>query len=126
MTYQKCPIPDAFAVLSGPYPPDDLGFKSDQLQILSNSRDTPWSDPGMHKHTASDEAYMVLEGDITLMIEDERVIVGPGEICFVPAGVFHALIHVTPPYRGFVIRAPALDDKVSRDFAETVEQDPAD
>jgi mannose-6-phosphate isomerase-like protein (cupin superfamily) len=121
MTYRKRGIPDQFAVLRGPCPPDDLGFRSDQLQILCNSRDTPWSDPGMHSHTVSDEAYLVLEGDITLVIEDERVVVGPGEICFVPAGTFHALTHVTTPYRGFVIRGPALDDKITREFASSVE-----
>lgn len=70
----------------------------------------------MHQHAVGDEAYMVLEGVITLMIEDEQVTVGPGEICFVAAGTIHALIEVTPPYRGFVIRAPAIEDKISREY----------
>lgn len=101
MSYRKRSIPDSFAVLSGPRPPDELTFKSDQLQILCNSRNTTWRDPGMHQHAVGDEAYMVLEGVITLMIEDEQVTVGP---------------EVTPPYRGFVIRAPAIEDKISREY----------
>lgn len=70
----------------------------------------------MHMHAVGDEAYLVLDGSITLLIEDEQVAVGPGEICLVPAGTFHALTEVTPPYRGFVIRSPAIDDKVSRPY----------
>ncbi|MGB3329466.1 MAG: cupin domain-containing protein [Thermomicrobiales bacterium] len=116
MPYRRIGIPETFAVLSGPNPPDDAGFRSNRLQILGNSRDTPWSDPDMHMHTEGDEAYLVLEGSITLLIEDERVRVSAGEVCFVAAGTFHALIDVTPPYRGFVIRAPAIDDKVSRPY----------
>ncbi|MGN6484585.1 MAG: cupin domain-containing protein [Thermomicrobiales bacterium] len=116
MPYRTISIPDHFAVLSGPDPPDDMGFRSNHLQILCNSRSTPWSDPGMHAHTLGDEAYLVLEGAITLLIGETQVTVGPGEICLVSAGTFHAMIDVTTPYRGFVIRGPATDDKVSRPY----------
>jgi quercetin dioxygenase-like cupin family protein len=53
----------------------------------------------------------VLEGEITLSVGDETHRIGPGEICFVAAGVTHSLVEVTTPYRGFVIRAPAVSDK---------------
>lgn len=66
----------------------------------------------MHAHEESDEVYMVLEGAISLQIEDEITRVSAGEICFVPLGVFHAVTHVDVPYRGFVIRAPSVQDKI--------------
>lgn len=88
---------------------------SDHLQIVCNSSDMPWTDLGLHLHLESDEAYIVLEGAITLAIDEERVTVLAGEVCFVPSGVFHAVVSVETPYRGFVIRAPASQDKVYRD-----------
>lgn len=110
--FMKRQIPDEFAVLSGPYPPDDLGFRSDHLQILRNSCNTPWSDPAPHLHRESDEAYLVLEGALMLSVGDEVHRIVAGEICFVAAGVVHAIVEVDTPYSGFVIRAPAVDDKV--------------
>lgn len=110
--YLKRVIPQDFAVLSGTYPPDELCFRSDHLQILCNSSDTPWIDPSPHQHLESDEAYIVLKGMITLDVEGELVTVPAGEICFVPSGVNHAVVAVETPYRGFVVRAPALQDKV--------------
>lgn len=112
MTWLKREIPNHLAVLSGPHPPDENCFKSDSLQILCNSSDSPWVDDGLHAHLESDEVYLVLEGMIELAIEDETVIIAAGEICFVPRGAFHAVTNVHVPYRGFVIRAPSVADKI--------------
>lgn len=112
LDWAKRSIPDHFAVLSGFSPPDELGFQSDSPQILCNSSNTPWHDDGMHAHGESDGAYLVLEGTITLQIQDEIINIESGEICFVPKGVFHAVTKVTVPYRGFVLRAPSVQDKI--------------
>lgn len=112
MRFIKRSVPDTPAVLCGPRPPDPLCFPSDHLQVLCNRSDTPWVDPGIHFHEASDELYLVLQGAMSLQIDGESVIVGPGEICIVAATVPHAVVHVETPYRGFVIRAPALQHKV--------------
>ena len=104
-----------FVVLSGPNPPDHLGFQSDRIQILWNNSDQSWSDPGQHLHTNSDEVYLVLEGAIVFEVEDERFTIAAGEICLVPAGTFHAIVAVETPIKSLVIRAPASQDKVYRD-----------
>lgn len=117
ITYHKRALPESFAVLSGPFPPDDLAFKSDRIQILWNCSNAPWADPGQHLHTDSDEAYIVLSGALVLEIENERVTVASGEVCFVPAGVFHAVVEVYTPIKAFVIRSPATQDKVQREEA---------
>ena len=108
----KAQNPERYWNSKCPAPPDELCFKSDHLLLLCNNSDIPWVDPAPHVHRESDEAYMVLRGTIALNIGQDRVIVSAGEICFVPAGVAHAVVNVEVPYRGFVIRAPALSDKV--------------
>jgi mannose-6-phosphate isomerase-like protein (cupin superfamily) len=106
---------DDFVVLSGPNPPDSLGFQSERLQILWNNSDHSWADSGQHLHTDSDEVYIVLKGTIVLEIEDERLTVSAGEVCFIPSGSFHAIVAVETPVQSLVIRAPAIQDKVYRD-----------
>ncbi len=113
--YLKRALPEKyFVVLSGPNPPDSLGFQSDRIQILWNNSDQPWADADQHLHTDSDEVYLVLKGAMVLEVEDERVTVSAGEVCFVPAGTFHALVTVETPIQSLVIRSPASQDKVYR------------
>jgi mannose-6-phosphate isomerase-like protein (cupin superfamily) len=114
-TYLKRALSGDFTVLSGPAPPDDLGFQSDRLQILWNDADEPWTDSRHHLHTNSDEAYIALNGAIVLEIEDERVTVSTGEVCFVPPGVVHAVVQPERPVQALVIRASASHDKEYRD-----------
>lgn len=110
--WRKRFLPQHFAVLGGPNPPDELGFTSDHIQILWNSGDEPWKDPGQHHHTDSDEVFIVLKGSIDLDVGEERVTVGADEMCFFPAGVAHGVVKVHPPIRALVIRSPAVHDKV--------------
>lgn len=114
-TYHRRRLPPHFAVLSGPNPPDELAFKSERLQILWNDLDEPWSDPGQHYHVDSDEVFIVLKGSIEVEVDDEQFMLGAGEVCFFPAGVFHSIVTSNPPVQAFVIRAPATGDKVYRD-----------
>ncbi len=108
-------LPTGLAFLAGPQPLDDLCFRSDRLQIRWTDSDTPWTDPGPHLHRDSDEVYIVLKGSIVLDIDGEQVTVAAGEVCFVPAGVYHAVVAVETPIQDFVIRSPAGQDKVYRD-----------
>jgi mannose-6-phosphate isomerase-like protein (cupin superfamily) len=67
--------------------------------------------PHFHRH--SWEYYVVLEGTKTLEIDGELLALNAGEMAIVPAGVPHTLIGRQAPFRGFTMRAPLLDDKVS-------------
>lgn len=42
-----------------------------------------------HDHPDTDDFFLVLEGEITLDIEDRAVVLGPGELCVVPKGARH-------------------------------------
>jgi mannose-6-phosphate isomerase-like protein (cupin superfamily) len=106
-------LPNHSALLSGRQPPDQVGFQSDLLQIWYNNTTERWVDPGPHAHQISDECFIVLRGSIVVQVEDERVVIGPGEFCCFPRGLFHAVVEVHPPVETLMIRAPSVDDKVS-------------
>jgi len=65
----------------------------------------------LHLHRESWEYYVALSGTRTLQIEDEEVILQPGEMLEVSPGVKHTLSHRQAPYRGFTFRVPLRDDK---------------
>jgi len=113
-TYLRRALPAGFAVLAGPNPPDELGFRTDRLQILWNDSNDCWVDPGQHYHAESDEVFIVLKGALEIEAEDECFTLGPGEMCVFPAGVSHAVVKVHPPINHLVIRVPARQDKVYR------------
>jgi mannose-6-phosphate isomerase-like protein (cupin superfamily) len=66
----------------------------------------------LHLHQRSWEYYVALEGTKTLLVEDQRVTLEPGELLEVPPGVKHTLYGRQAPYKGFTFRVPVLDDKV--------------
>jgi quercetin dioxygenase-like cupin family protein len=60
-----------------------------------------------HLHHAEDEAFYVLEGELTVILDGEKIVAGPGSYVFLPRGVPHGfrsssdkdsrvLIHVIP------------------------------
>jgi quercetin dioxygenase-like cupin family protein len=47
------------------------------------------SSPPLHRHTREDEAWIVLDGEITFFIDDEQHTGGPGTYVFGPRGRAH-------------------------------------
>jgi mannose-6-phosphate isomerase-like protein (cupin superfamily) len=107
-------LPGYSTLLTGHTPPDEVGFRSDRLQIWFNHTDTAWADPAPHLHQESDECFIVLAGSIVVDVEGERVTIGPREFCCFEAGLYHAVVEVHPPVETLMIRAPSIDDKVYR------------
>lgn len=105
-------LPDYSTLLSGHTPPDDVGFRSERLQIWYNNTEKHWVDPAPHKHLESDECFIVLKGEIVVEVEGERFTVGPREFCCFPRGVYHSVIETHPPLESLMLRAPSIDDKV--------------
>ncbi len=67
----------------------------------------------LHLHRKSWEYYAVLQGEKTLLIENELVRVHAGEMLEVPPDVKHTLYSRQAPFVGFTMRVPVvLDDKV--------------
>jgi mannose-6-phosphate isomerase-like protein (cupin superfamily) len=42
-----------------------------------------------HSHPSSDDLFLVLSGRLTIRLRDREVVLGPGELFVVPAGVEH-------------------------------------
>lgn len=107
-------LPDYSTLLSGPMPPDEVGFQSPRLQIWYNNSNKSWVGEGErpHKHLHSDECFIVLRGSLVVDVDGRRVTIGPREFCCFPAGQYHAIVAVQQPVETLMVRAPAVGDKV--------------
>lgn len=47
------------------------------------------SAPPVHRHTHEDEAWIVLDGEVTFFLEDNQLTAGPGSYVFGPRGQAH-------------------------------------
>jgi mannose-6-phosphate isomerase-like protein (cupin superfamily) len=109
--YHHRQLPSFSTLLSGPTPRNELGFRSDHLQISYFNTNEGWGDPLPHAHQKSDECYLVLCGSLVLEIEGEQVPLGPREFCCIPKGTYHQIVKVQPPIECFILRAPSGADK---------------
>ena len=110
--YHHCKLPTFSTLLIGRVPRDEFGFSSERLQIWYNNTEDGWKDDRPHAHEESDECFIVLRGRLLVEVEGERFLVGPGEFCCFPAGVYHAVVEVYPPVESLMIRAPSVADKL--------------
>ena len=66
--------------------------------------------PPPHRHTNCSEAYFVLDGLVSIIVDDEEVTVGPEGFVLVPRGTAHTFGNSTErEARLLVIHAPAMD-----------------
>lgn len=70
--------------------------------------------PSMHHHEGEDDAFYVLDGEVTFVLEDERheVSAPPGTFVLVPPGVPHTFVNRTDmPAKILNVHAPAGFDR---------------
>jgi len=67
----------------------------------------------IHNHRLQQEVFLVLEGTLTLLVEGEDVVVGPGELVEVPPGARRQLTNRGPE----VVRLLALGGMVGNEHA---------
>ncbi len=66
--------------------------------------------PPPHRHANCSEAYFVLDGLVSVTVEDEELTVGREDFVLVPRGTTHTFANVTESEaRLLVIHAPAMD-----------------
>ena len=46
----------------------------------------------LHTHEDATETFHILEGEVTLFLDDEEVVLGPGDFALVPPGVTHSYL----------------------------------
>jgi uncharacterized cupin superfamily protein len=77
------------------------------VSIIDNTVPAHWPGPFLHKH-AFDEAFYVLEGELTFQVEDVVITKRAGELAFAPRGVAHTLAnHSDAPARYVLVCTPA-------------------
>jgi quercetin dioxygenase-like cupin family protein len=68
---------------------------------MTQSTGTP-----LHRHSADEETFIVLEGTLALLASGQRVDAGPGDIVYVAAGEPHAWRAESPLSRFLIIATP--------------------
>ncbi len=71
-----------------------------------------------HTHPELEEAIYVLEGQVEQWVEQERRLLGPGEVAHIPAGVVHATFN--PSSKDAVILAILSPGRFNGPFAVDV------
>jgi uncharacterized RmlC-like cupin family protein len=61
-----------------------------------------WDGPPLHHHDF-DEAFYVLEGELTFQLGEELRTAGPGELIFAPRGTIHTLANVADQPARYVL-----------------------
>ncbi len=63
-----------------------------------------------HIHHGGDEAFCVVEGQLEVLVGDERQLLGPGDVAYVPAGTVHTFATKgSEVSRVIVIMTPQID-----------------
>jgi mannose-6-phosphate isomerase-like protein (cupin superfamily) len=77
------------------------------VSVVDNTVPANWPGPFLHKHDF-DEAFYVLEGELTFQVEDAVITKRAGELAFAPRGVAHTLAnHSDAPARYVLVCTPA-------------------
>jgi quercetin dioxygenase-like cupin family protein len=64
----------------------------------------------LHRHEDDDETFIVLEGQLALLVRDERVDAGPGAVVHLPGGEVHAWRVESAEARFLIIATPQHED----------------
>jgi mannose-6-phosphate isomerase-like protein (cupin superfamily) len=105
------------------------GHRVGNVEFLARSADTPrfnfgvitmqprCDGPPAHEHEAEDDAFYVLDGELTFLVENEELLAGPGTFVLVPPGVRHTFANRSDAIvRMLNIHAPAgFDLRLERD-----------
>ena len=99
------------------------GHRIGNVEFLARTADTPRFTLGIieiapgrvlesHVHADEDDAFYILEGEMTFIFGDECVAAPPGTFVLVPPGIEHAFRNEqTVPVRMLNIHAPAGFDR---------------
>ena len=103
--------------------PSGHGHRVGNVEFLARTADTPRFTFGIieiaagrelesHVHTDEDDAFYILEGEMTFTFGDERVPAPPGTFVLVPPGIAHGFRNEQAlPVRMLNIHAPAGFDR---------------
>ena len=104
--------------------PPGQGLHFSNVEFLALSEDTPRFNasiftiqphrdgPPAHVHAEEDDAFLILDGELTFLLGDEEVAAPAGTFVLVPPGVEHTFANRTAaPVRVFNVHTPAGFDQ---------------
>ena len=97
------------------------------VSVVELAASPEFAGPPLHHHDF-DEAFYVLEGELTFQLGDELRTAGAGELVFAPRGSHHTLANLSgAPARYLVVCTPAgFENRFARTAAERAGLDPPD
>jgi quercetin dioxygenase-like cupin family protein len=114
------PLGDPGAMTTQTTTSADLDFLGARVRLLGGDEQTggrvgtvdmvevPAGDmPPLHVHHDEDEAFCVLDGEVTLFLPGRQIHCGPGDVALAPRGVPHTYRVGERPARWIVLSAPA-------------------
>lgn len=83
---QKVNLAEKLALFSTHWDPKIVAsYNGNDIMVVKFQGEFPF-----HKHDDTDDLFLVLEGEVTMDLEDAApVTMGPGELCVVPQGMVH-------------------------------------
>lgn len=97
-----------FGILAGA---EEAGGRFALMDTLSRKG----AEPPRHIHREEDEAWYVLEGEISFYIGDETHRATPGSFVFAPRGIPHSFVFETDVIRMLILLAPGGPEEHFRD-----------
>jgi mannose-6-phosphate isomerase-like protein (cupin superfamily) len=79
--------------------------------------------PPLHVHHRDDEAFYVIDGELSLFVAGEHLSLGPGQAALAPRGVPHCYRVESEEARWLVITTPAGFESFVREVAEPAPRD---
>ena len=61
----------------------------DRLGVVELHVEAGWSGPPPHSHGEAEHLWYVLDGEIELLVDEDRATYGPGSCLYIPAGLPH-------------------------------------
>ncbi|QEE15578.2 cupin domain-containing protein [Promethearchaeum syntrophicum] len=86
-------------------------FYSSLFQLGRTNYLYPWKDPKFHYHTESIEIYLVLQGELWVIVDEIAVILKEKSILLVQPGIFHSVIGGKGLIQHFGMKIPSMEDK---------------
>lgn len=83
---QKVNLQDKLSQFASHWDPHVVAdYNGNEIMVVKFAGDFPF-----HVHDDSDDFFLVIDGEVTLDQENgDSVVLGPGELCVIPAGVVH-------------------------------------
>ncbi|MFC1879611.1 cupin domain-containing protein [Chloroflexota bacterium] len=102
-----------FTGQSGYIIPGRQSKTQDLVTVRHSAMVAPWADGDIHMHTNAEEYYLLLHGELWLLVGETLINLKPYEILMVKPQTPHAILRGQGQIEHIGIRAPAISDRQS-------------